>query len=94
MWVVTCCTAVQALNPALLPYPPSGETTRPETAGAGEQKHLSQTLTLTQSRGLLLGLGSRERGKGQGSPSHLNMEKHCRAWFLRAVGDVLINSSS
>ena len=67
---------------------------RPETAGADEQKHLSQTLTLTQSRGLLLGLGSRERGKGQGSPSHLNMEKHCRAWFLRAVGDVLINSSS
>ena len=33
-------------------------------------------------------------GKGQGSPSHLNTEKRCRAWFPRVVGNVLINSSS
>ena len=44
---------------------------RPETAGADKQKHLSQTLTLTQSRGLLLGLGGggRREGTGKSLPS-------------------------
>ena len=44
---------------------------QPETAGAGKQKHLSQSLTLTESRGLLLGLGGggRREGTGKSLPS-------------------------